>query len=87
MVHSAVTDCFGLQVRSDAMQTVRLSLDYKQGRNQLIFSGGGKWCKLVAVLNKYIRVFNFRGAIAWLPPPLVVGLTTSRLGVENDKLS
>jgi len=57
MVHSAVTDCFGLQVRSDAMQTVRLSLDYKQGRNQLIFSGGGKWCKLVAVLNKYIRFF------------------------------
>jgi len=40
-----------------------------QGRNQLSFSGGGaKWCKHVAVHNKYRRFWKFRGAIARLPP-------------------
>ena len=65
----------------------------KQGRNQLIFSGGAKWYNLLLYLTDTYVFKNFGGGQLPDLPPLVVGLTqnigilpgpTKRIDELND---
>jgi len=50
---------------------------YYQGRNQSIFSGRAKWCKLLLYLTNTYVYENFGVGNCRIVPPLVAGLHTT----------